>query len=99
MPTVNTIFPRMTIASNDEDNEYLINIQIPGAEKDNVKLKLAEDIIHIEAKGDGIDYLGDYSLCCPIKPGEAIATYKEGLLKIRAPYGDDLKDTVDIEIT
>jgi len=98
LPIVSTIFPRMTIASNDEDSEYLINIQIPGAEKDNIKLKLAEDIIHVEAKGGGIDYLGDYSLCCPIKPGEATATYKEGLLKIRAPYGDVLKDIVDIEI-
>jgi len=99
LPIVSAIFPRMTIASNDENSEYLINIQIPGAEKDNIKLKLAEDIIHIEAKGEGIDYLGDYSLCCPIKPGEATATYKEGLLKVRAPYGDVLKDTVDIEIT
>jgi HSP20 family protein len=89
----------MTIAPNDDEKEYLINIQLPGAEKDAIKLKLAEDIIHVEAKGDGIDYLGDYSLCCPIKPGETTATYKEGLLKIRAPYGDTLKDTVDVEIS
>jgi HSP20 family protein len=88
----------MTMATNDEEAEYLINIQLPGAEKDSIKLKLAEDLIHVEAKGESIDYLGDYSLCCPIKPEEAKAIYKEGLLKIRAPFGDVLKDTVDVEI-
>jgi HSP20 family protein len=89
----------MTIATNDDDSEYLINIQLPGADKDSVKLKLGEDLIHVEAKAESIDYLGDYSLCCPIKPEEAKAIYKEGLLKIRAPFGDVLKGTVDIEIT
>jgi HSP20 family molecular chaperone IbpA len=88
----------MSIVTNDENSEYLINIQLPGAEKDSIKLKVGEERIYVEAKGESIDYAGDYSLCCPIKPQDVKATYKEGLLKIRAPFGDLLKNTIDIEI-
>jgi HSP20 family molecular chaperone IbpA len=81
-----TITPNMCAWPDDEHNTSHIEIELPGVEKDAIKLRMHEDSFYISGETDKVRYIGSYALCCPIVPEEAKATYKEGLLTIDVPY-------------
>ncbi|MFX1489733.1 MAG: Hsp20/alpha crystallin family protein, partial [Promethearchaeota archaeon] len=73
-------------------------IQLPGVEKDTIKLKMHDDSFFIKGETEDTIYIGSYSMCCPVKPEEAKATYKEGLLKIEVPFKESEYHSVDVKI-
>ncbi len=83
---------------NDEHDTYLIEIQLPGVEKDTIKLKMHEDSFFIKGETDDTVYLGSYAVCCPIEPEKATAIYKNGLLKVNVPFKEEEFHTVEVKI-
>ena len=83
---------------DDADNTYKIEIQLPGAEKDTIKLKMHDDSFFIKGESEDNIYIGSYGICCPIKPEEAKAIYKNGLLKIEVPFKEPEFHSIEIEI-
>ena len=82
----------------DEDGRYVMEIYLPGVEKDSLKLKMNKENIFVSGETDSYRYVGAYGLCCPIDVDHIKSIYKNGLLKIEGPYLDPTFDTVDIKI-
>ncbi|MFW9822985.1 MAG: Hsp20/alpha crystallin family protein, partial [Candidatus Thorarchaeota archaeon] len=87
--------PEINMFNNKESTGYIIEIMLPGVEKDTIKLKMNKDNIVVYGESDTTKYGGVYELCCPVDTSEAKSTYKNGLLKIEVPYLDMLKDAVN----
>jgi len=90
--------PEVCSWADDEDKTYKIEIQLPGVEKDSIKLKMYEDSFFIKGETEDTTYIGSYAVCCPIKPEETKAVYKNGLLKIKVPFKEPEFHSVEIEI-
>ncbi len=91
------ISPNMCSWLDDEHNTSHIEIELPGVEKDTIKLRMHEDSFFISGETEQIRYIGSYSLCCPVIPENAKATYKEGLLTFDVPFKTKF-ESVDVEI-
>ncbi len=90
--------PEICSWADDESETYKIEIQLPGAEKDSIKLKMHDDSFFIKGETDDTIYIGTYSICCPVKPEEAKAVYKQGLLKIEVPFRESEYHSIDVNI-
>ena len=70
--------------SIDETDECVyITVDLPGFEKENLKLKVNEDSITIEAEQDDRKHRSKKVLPCPVDTSTAKATYKNGVLDIK----------------
>ena len=92
------IAPEVCSWADDESETYKIEIQLPGVEKNDIKLKFHEDSYFIKGETEDTIYIGTYSICCPVKPEEAKATYHQGLLKIEVPFKVSEYQTIDVKI-
>ncbi|MFX1411428.1 MAG: Hsp20/alpha crystallin family protein [Promethearchaeota archaeon] len=97
-PKTRLIIPEICMYDNEDSTGYIIEVILPGVEKDTIKLKMNKDNLIIYGEADTLKYGGLFQLCCPVDPDKAKSTYRNGLLKIEVPYLDILKDTVEIEI-
>ncbi len=83
----------------DENHEnLLVEIELPGVAKENITFKLHEDSFYIHAQKEGLIYVTSYSICCPVKPEKAEAHYADGLLKVKIPYKQPFEDAVEVKI-
>jgi len=90
--------PEICSWADDESETYKIEIQLPGAEKDSIKLKFYEDSFFVKGETDDTIYIGTFAICCPVKPEEVKAIYKQGLLKIEVPFKEADFKSVSVEI-
>lgn len=90
--------PEVCSWADDEENTYKIEIQLPGVEKDSIKLKMHDDSFFIKGETEDTIYIGSYGVCCPIQPKEAKAVYKNGLLKIEVPFKEPVFQGIEINI-
>jgi HSP20 family molecular chaperone IbpA len=90
--------PEFCSWDNDDGSGYEMEIYLPGVDKDSIKLRMTEDTLFVVGETDRARYVGSYTLCCPVEPGKTKSTYKNGLLKIFAPYKDIELSTVNIAI-
>lgn len=97
-PITRTIIPEICTYENEDSTGYIIEVILPGVEKDTIKLKMNENYLVVYGETDSLNYGGLYQLCCSIDPDKAKSTYKNGLLKIEVPYLDIMKDTVNVKI-
>ncbi len=92
------IIPEICTYENEDSTGYIIEVILPGVEKNTIKLKMNKNNLIVYGETDSLNYGGLYQLCCEIDPDKAKSTYKNGLLKIEVPYLDIMKYTVDIKI-
>jgi HSP20 family molecular chaperone IbpA len=92
------VAPQICSYDNEKGDGYIIEVILPGVEKDTINLKVDDENIFISGESDTIRYVGAYGLCCPISPKETEATYKNGLLKIKTPFKEIKLDTIDVKI-
>ena len=90
--------PEVCSWADDENEVYKIEIQLPGVEKEEIKLKMHEDSFFVKGETTDTVYIGSFPICCPVKPEETKATYKQGLLKIEVPFKESEYQTVDVKI-
>ncbi len=97
-PKNRVYIPEICMYDNDDSSGYIIEVILPGVEKDTLKLKMNKENLIIYGETETINYGGLFQLCCPIDTEKAKSSYKNGLLKIEVPYLDAIKDIVDIII-
>jgi len=90
--------PEMCSYTNQDDTGYVIEVILPGVEKETISLKMTDEDIFVIGESEAIRYVGSYGLCCPVETSRAKAKYNNGLLKIEAPFKDITIETVDIDI-
>src|SRR6266404_2025679 len=88
-----------TVAYADRENHKLVlEFAIPGAPTDTIDVKILEDSVHLAAPARDIEYVSSLALGWPVKPGNAEATYEDGLLRIEVPFKDPMEDAVKVAI-
>jgi HSP20 family molecular chaperone IbpA len=56
--------PEVCSWADDEKEVYKIEIQLPGVEKDEIKLKMHDDSFFIKGETEDTIYIGSYTICC-----------------------------------
>ena len=97
-PRKGVVSPDICSWTNDEGTGTIVEIYLPGVEKDTIKLKMDKENIFIAGETDNLRYIGGYGLCCPVEAKEVRSTYKNGLLRIEVPFMDVTLETVDVKI-
>ncbi|MFW9874559.1 MAG: Hsp20/alpha crystallin family protein [Candidatus Thorarchaeota archaeon] len=92
------LIPEISMYNNEESTGYIIEVMLPGVEKETLKVKMNKDNIVVYGESESTKYGGIYQLCCPVDPENAKSNYKNGLLKITVPYLDMLNDAINLEI-
>ena len=59
-PKKRMMSPEMCSYVSDEGMGYIIEVILPGVEKDTIKMKLNEDYIFVRGETDTIRYIGDF---------------------------------------
>ena len=92
------ISPALLAYPDENHDNLIIEVELPGVKKENVKVKMHEDSFYINATKEGTEYIGSYAVCCPVVPEQAKAKYENGLLKVTVPYKDALENAVDVMV-
>lgn len=92
------ISPTVSAYPDEAHDSLHIEIELPGIRKENISFKIHEDSFYIRATKEGVEYVGSYSVCCPVRPADAKAKYEDGLLTVDVPYKDTLEDAVEVPI-
>lgn len=99
----------------ETDNEYIVKAELPGMKKEDIKISLTEDSLTIsgerkmekEEKGKTYHrvemsygkFQRSISFPSEVKPEEAKATYKDGILTITIPKSEKAKPKeIEIEV-
>jgi len=81
----------------ETDECVFITVDLPGFEKENLKLKVNEDNITIEAEQDDRKHRSKKTLPCPVDSSTAKATYKNGVLDIKVCKAEATKG-IDVKV-
>lgn len=92
------ITPEVCSYNSDDDENLIIEVNLPGVKKDDIDLRMLDDSLTIKAPRGNIDYSFADILCCPVKADETKAEYHDGLLRITAPYKDMYDNAVRVKI-
>ncbi len=80
------ISPTVYAMPDDRHDNLHVEIELPGVDKENIKLRMHEDSFFVMAEKEDVKYVASYAVCCPIDFEKAHAEYKNGLLTIDVPY-------------
>jgi HSP20 family molecular chaperone IbpA len=92
------VAPEVCSYTDDEHTALTIEIQIPGVDKADIKLRMHDDSLSLTAPRTDFDYVATLAFCCPVDPDKTEASYENGLLRIQAPFRDPMEDARDITI-
>ena len=67
----------------EHGDEVLIVADMPGVEKDQIKINATEDRLYIKAEGDKRKYYKEVELPAKVDPSTAKASYRNGVLEVR----------------
>ncbi|WP_333639025.1 archaeal heat shock protein Hsp20 [Pyrobaculum aerophilum] len=84
----------------EEDDKIKVVVDMPGVEKDDIKLYISEDgkTLTIDAKGKERRYHKEIKLPAAVDPSKAKATYKNGVLSIELEKTEKKKKGFEIKI-
>jgi len=97
-PSRIVLTPEMCSWIDEEGTGYEMEVYLPGVEKESIKLRMTEDTVFVAGDTERIRYVGYYTLCCPVEHEKATSSYKNGLLRIHAPYKEIEMSSVDVTI-
>lgn len=75
---------------SDKGDLYEISIELPGAQKEKIRLDFYENSFHVETEGEP-KFHGRAILAHPVDPDTAKASYRNGILKIEVEKHEEWK--------
>ena len=76
----------------DHDRKnYMLEVELPGVKKDDVKLEMSERTFCVEGTRDDIELHGCYYLAHPVNIKKATARFEDGLLMVTIPLAHSLE--------
>jgi HSP20 family protein len=94
----------ITIVSQDYDevrHSLEVEVPLPGAGKDTIDLQVHHDGFTLRATrsdGEEVEYIGAFSLCCPVDQERVSASYEDGLLHVSFPVHESVDRPRRVEI-
>lgn len=83
---------------DDKSENYMVEIELPGVKKENIELKMLDDIVQVKAERKNSMYLGIMHFPFRVDPKKAEAKYEEGLLSINVPVQEKRTSATTIRI-
>jgi HSP20 family molecular chaperone IbpA len=83
---------------DDKENRIHLEICLPGVKKESIRLKMLEDSFSLFAPREDFDYVSAAAFCCPVKAGDAKASYDNGVLKVSIPLKDPMEGAHTVTI-
>jgi HSP20 family molecular chaperone IbpA len=74
-----------------DEERYTVEIELPGADKKDINLEVADTALCVKAPRNDMDYFGCWVFAHAVKPKDAKASFKDGLLTITVPLAKPLK--------
>ena len=82
----------------DNGKEVVVVTELPGVEKDEIKLESTDRTLKISVESVKRRYLKELELPHMVDPKSAKATYKNGVLEVRFSKSDEKKPTRPIQV-
>ncbi|MGZ7095562.1 MAG: Hsp20/alpha crystallin family protein [Methanobacterium sp.] len=67
------------------DDEYIIEIELPGVNKEDIDIKITENTFCVKAARKKLEYTGCWVLAHEFNADESNASYENGLLTVKVP--------------
>lgn len=90
--------PKTCAYLDEKHSLFLMDISLPGVKKSDIDLRMQDDSFYLKAHHENIEYVSSLALSCPVKAKEAKAKYENGLLRIEAPFKDEMAGSVKIKV-
>ncbi|HZY46321.1 MAG TPA: Hsp20/alpha crystallin family protein, partial [Candidatus Bathyarchaeia archaeon] len=81
-----------------EGNEVVVVTELPGVEKEQIKLESTDRALKIAVESSKRRYFKELELPHLVDPRTAKATYKNGVLEVRFGKSDEKRPTRDITV-
>ncbi len=81
-----------------EHSKLTVECVLPGVSQEDINVNMYEDSINLSASMGDIEYVTSLAFGHPVKPGEAEATYKNGLLKIEVPFKEPVEAAKKVQV-
>jgi HSP20 family molecular chaperone IbpA len=92
------VSPDICSYMSEDDQTLNIEVSIPGVRKEDIELRMLEDSFSLSAPGREVEYVTASAFCCPVKAGQARASYENGCLKISVPFKDPFENAVQVTV-
>ncbi|MEM3403218.1 MAG: Hsp20/alpha crystallin family protein [Nitrososphaeria archaeon] len=79
-------------------NQLVLIFELPGVEREDIKVKTSPNKLILEAKRDDREYRAEVDLETEVDPSSAISTFKNGLLTINVKLKEHGNEFTDISI-
>ncbi len=90
--------PKTCAYIDDKHSLFLMEISLPGVSKADIDVKMQDDSFYLKAHRENIEYVSSLALGCPVKAKEAKAKYENGLLRIEAPFKEEMAGAVKVKV-
>lgn len=101
MKGMNNHIPYATYDYNEEKGNYTFRVELPGVEKEGLKVKASDNILRIKAKENIEDekysFFRKFEFHRKINPETITAEYKNGLLTLIVPLAEK-SESFDVNI-
>jgi len=97
----NHITPIVCAEYNEAEDGYDVEIQLPGARKEDIDLKVLPGGFMIRAPRadtEDTEYIGSYAFCCPVNDEKVDATFDNGLLKAHFRFREPYENATQVAI-
>jgi len=74
-----------------DEEKYTVEIELPGADKKNISLEVSDGGLCVKAPRNDLEYFGCWVFAHAVKPKDAKASFKDGLLTVTVPLAKSLK--------
>ena len=92
------IVPEHIVYTDEDHTVFTAEIDLVGVAKDQISFRMRDDSFYLNATAADKEYVMSHGICHPVDPHKAKVTYREGLLKMEAPFKKPLKPMIDIPV-
>lgn len=90
--------PHMFACLDAEGENYIVEVDLPGVNKEHIDLRMHEDIIHVLAEREDLAFHGHLHFPIKVNPKKAKAKFSNGLLKVEVPVKEKRSPPIKIEV-
>ena len=90
--------PHMFACLDGEGENYVVEVDLPGVKKKDVGLSMHEDIVHILAEREDLEFRGHLHFPIKVDPKKAKAKFSNGLLRVEVPVKEKRSPSIEIEV-
>jgi HSP20 family protein len=90
--------PLVDVSTDEKEGTVKIIVEMPGADKDSIKVKATEEHVAVTANNSGKPYNAEIPLSVEVDPDTADASYTNGILQVIFKRKEPENKGVDVQV-